>query len=118
MPSATQTAHPQMGSLIAGDFPRRFATITIAAGQALAAGSVLGEVTVSEEYKLSEAAAGDGSEKPSVVLWEAVDTTEGAAPAEAMLTGDLRASALTLGAGHTVASVRKALRPFSLFVHG
>lgn len=118
MPSATQTAHPQMGSLIAGDFPRRFATITIAAGQSLAAGSVLGEVTASEEFKLSASAAEDGSEKPSVVLWEAVNTTEGAAPAEAMLTGDLRASALTLGAGHTVTSVRKALRPFSLFVHG
>ena len=118
MPSATQTAHPQMGSLIAGDFPRRFATVTIAAGQALAAGSVLGEVTASEEFKLSEATAGDGSEKPSVVLWEAVNTTEGAAPAEAMLTGDLRGSALILGAGHTVVSVRKALRPFSLFVQG
>ncbi|HBK37985.1 MAG TPA: head decoration protein [Halomonas sp.] len=118
MPSTTQTAHPQMGLLIAGDFPRRFATVTIAAGQVLAAGSVLGEVTASKEFKLSEAAAGDGSEKPSVVLWEAVDATEGAVPAETMLTGDLRASALTLGDGHTVASVRKALRPFSLFVHG
>lgn len=117
MASATQTAHTFM-TAVAGDFPRRYATITIAAGEVLAAGSVLGEVTASEEFKLSAAAAQDGSEKPSVVLWEPVDATAGAVSAEAMLTGDLRASALKLGDGHTASSVRKALRPFSLFVHG
>ncbi|CAO1663501.1 Head decoration protein [Halomonas sp. NYA30] len=117
MPSATQTAHPQMGSLIAGDFPRRYITITIAAGEVLAAGSVLGEVTTSEEFKLSAAAATDGSEAPSIVLWEDVNATDGAVQAEALLSGDLRATGLTLGDGHTVAAVRKALRPFSLFVH-
>lgn len=116
MSSATQTNHPQM-AMMAGDFPRRYATVTIAAGEVLAAGSVLGEVTASEEFKLSVAAAEDGSEKPSVVLWEAVDASEGTVGAEVQLTGDLRAAALTLGEGHTVGSVRKALRPLSLFVH-
>lgn len=67
MATATQIAHPQH-SMLAGDFPRRFATITIAAGEVLAAGSVLGEVTASEEFKLSAAAAEDGSQTPSVVL--------------------------------------------------
>lgn len=118
MATAKQTAHPQMAALLAGDFPRRFATVTIESGQVQPAGAVLGEVSGSEEYKLSATAAGDGSEEPTVVLWEDVDATDGAVDAEVMLTGDLRASALKLGDGHTTGSVRKALRAFSLFVHG
>lgn len=117
MASATLTNHPARLALSGGDFPRRFMTITVAAGQALAAGSVLGEVSASEEYALSESGASDGSEVPSLVLFEDIDTTEGAAPAEAMLAGDVPASELTLGTGHTVESVRKALRPYCLFVH-
>lgn len=116
MASATQTPRSLM-TVVAGDFPRRYTTITIAAGEVLAAGSVLGEVTASEEFKLSAEAATDGSEAPSIVLWEDADATDGAVQAEALLTGDLRAAALTLGDGHTVGSVRKALRPLSLFVH-
>jgi hypothetical protein len=37
--------------------------------------------------------------------------------AEVLIAGDVRGSELTLGTGHTVASVRKALRTFALFVH-
>lgn len=117
MAKATLTNHPATLALSGGDFPRRFMTIMVAAGQALSAGSVLGEVSASEEYKLSESGAFDGSESPSLVLFEDIDTSEGAAPAEAMLTGDVPANALTLGTGHTAASVRKALRPYCLFVH-
>jgi len=116
MPGMTQTSHRQ-SQLRGGDFPVRFAMVMIAAGEVLAEGSVLGEVTAAEEYKLSASAATDGSESPSVVLWEDVDATDGPVEAEVMLTGDLRSAALTLGEGHTIASVRKALRPWSLFVH-
>lgn len=116
MADMTQTPHPYPAALLAGDFPRRFMIITIAAGQQLAAGAVLGEVTAGGEYKLSASAAGDGSETPAVVLWEAVDTTDGAAPGEALLCGDVRGAALTLGDGIDIAAAKKALRPFSLFV--
>lgn len=116
MPGMTQTAHRQR-QLRGGDFPVRFATVMIATGEVLEEGSVLGEVTADEEYKLSASAAADGSEAPSVVLWEDVDATDGPVPAEVMLTGDLRSAALTLGEGHTIESVRKALRRWSLFVH-
>lgn len=115
MPGMTTTEFDQP-QLFAGEFPRRFMTVTIASGQQLAVGSVLGEVTASNEYKLAAAEAGDGSESPSVVLYEAVDTTDGAAPAEAVITGDLKASALTLGDGITLDAARKALRPLSLFI--
>lgn len=115
MPGMTQVArHPRQ--LVGGEFPIRFMTVIIAEGEVLAAGSVLGEVAADEQYKLSVAASDDGSEAPSVVLWENVDATDGPVPAEVMLTGDVRSPALTLGEGHTVDSVRKALRAWSLFV--
>ncbi|WP_447956509.1 head decoration protein [Vreelandella sp. EE7] len=115
MPGMTQASHHPR-QLVGGEFPIRFTTVLVAEGPALVAGSVLGEVTADEMYALSAATAEDGSQVPSVVLWEDVDATEGPVPAEVMLTGDLRAAALTLGEGHTVESVRKALRRWSLFV--
>lgn len=116
MAGMTQTARRHR-QLVGGEFPIRFFTVMLAAGQVLEEGSVLGEVTANEEYKLSATAAADGSEDPSVVLWEDVDTTDGPVAAEVMLTGDLRSAELTLGEGHTIESVRKALRRYSLFVH-
>lgn len=116
MPNMTTTPIAEAFHLLAGDFPQRFMTVTIEAGQVQPAGAVLGEVTASAEYKLSASAATDGSEAPTVVLWEDVDATDGAVEAEALLCADVRASELTIGAGHTVASVKKALRTYSLFV--
>lgn len=117
MADAQVTQHPAPTALIAGDAPRRFMTVTIESGQDLEAGAVLGEVTASEEFKLSASDASDGSETPSVVLWEDVDASEGAVDAEVLIAGDVRGSELSLGDGHTVTSVRKALRTFALFVH-
>lgn len=117
MADMTTTPH-QPRQLLAGDFPRRFATVTILEGQSLDAGAVLGEITASGKFILSLSAAEDGSEDPSVVLWEDVDASDGDVEAEVLLCGDVLASALTVGTGHTVASVRKALRPLSLFIHG
>lgn len=116
MADMTTTNHPDRNGLLAGDFPRRFMTITIASGQALAAGAVLGEVSASSEYRLAASAADDGSETPSVVLWDDVDTSEGAVEAEALIAGDVRASKLSLGEGITVAAAREALRTVSVFV--
>lgn len=116
MAGMTAKPHPQAAALLAGDFPRRFMTITVAAGQVQPAGAVMGEVTADEKYILSASAAEDGSATPSVVLWEDVDATDGDVEAEALMCGDVRGDKLTLGTGHTVASVRKALRQVSLFV--
>ena len=115
MPNPT-TATYAPEQLAAGDFPIVKAAGVIAAGQVLAAGSVLGQVTDGGEYMLSASAAADGSQTPSVVLDQAVDTTAGAAPGVLRLTGEVLGTALTLGAGHTLAGVKAALRPLSLFV--
>ncbi|CBV44068.1 head decoration protein [Halomonas elongata] len=116
MPGMTQTNHPDRNGISGGNFPRRYMTVTIEAGQVQPAGAVLGKVTASNEYKLSASAAGDGSESPSVVLFDDVDASGGAVEAEVQISGDLRGEKLTIGTGHTIASVREALRPLSLFV--
>ena len=58
---------------------------------------------------------GRGAPAGRVVL-VAGATPGGAAPAPLMLTGEVHGAELTLGTGHTVATVKAALRPLSLFV--
>jgi hypothetical protein len=103
-------------SLVAGDFPQAFDTVTLLSGQDLKRGAVVGKVTASGKYKLSASEATDGSQTPVAVLEQDCDASAGDAPAVIKLTGDVRGAALTLGAGHTVASVKAALRPLSIFV--
>ncbi|WP_435102350.1 head decoration protein [Arhodomonas sp. AD133] len=52
-------------------------TVTIASGQVLEAGAVLGKVTASGEYTAYAPGATDGSEAAAAVLYDAVDTGEG-----------------------------------------
>lgn len=83
---------------------------TIASGEGvLKRGSLLGKVTASGKWVLSEAAAADGSQDPRGVLLHDVDAT--AADAEGIIgrIGRCNGGALTLGAGHTLASIDDAL---------
>ena len=115
MPNPIRTNYTP-DQLSAGDFPIVIDSGTIATGQVLARGSVLGKITASGKYLLSASAAVDGSQAPVVILEEDIDTTGGDAPAPIRLTGEVLGSELTLGAGHTLAGVKAALRPLSLFV--
>ncbi|WP_252090434.1 head decoration protein [Pseudomonas sp. MWU13-3659] len=102
--------------LSAGDFPIVMDAAVIAAGQKLRRGAVLGQITASKEYQLSKAAADDGSQVPSVILDQDVDTTEGAKSAPVRLTGQVLGSQLTFGEGVTLAAAKAALRPLSIFI--
>ncbi len=84
--------------------------VTVLAGQVLARGAVLGRITTGGKYQLSASAATDGSEGSDLILAEAVDATDGDVSALAYERGDFNSNALTLGAGHTVASIREGLR--------
>lgn len=103
-------------TLIAGHFPIVTDMVVIAKGQQLKRGAVLGKITTGGQYKLSVSAADDGSQTPSVVLAEAIDTTDSAAPAPVMLAGEVLGDALQFGTGHTADSVKAALRPVSIYV--
>lgn len=84
--------------------------VTLAAGQNLQRGAVLGKITASGKYILSAAAAGDGSQTPDLILAEPIDATGGDKDAMAYYQGHFNDSKVILGAGHTVASIWEGLR--------
>jgi len=106
----TTSAAPDPNDLIAGAFPTVKRKVILAQGENLARGAVLGRVTADGTYKLSLAAAADGSEAPRAILGETIDAT--AQPAEAIVfeTGHFVGARLTFGAGHSIASTRDGLR--------
>ncbi len=84
--------------------------VVIIAGQNLARGAVLGKITASGKYNLSLAAAVDGSQTPDLILAEPIDATAADTAALAYSRGDFITQALTIGAGHTAASILEGLR--------
>lgn len=84
--------------------------VTIAAGQNLVRGAVLGKVTATGKYVLSLPDATDGSETPDLILAEDCDASAGDKTVLAYARGDFNSRALTLGAAHTVASIAEGLR--------
>lgn len=115
MPASSSTSIYSPGKLIAGEQPIHDAKVTLLTGQNLTRGAVVGKITASGKYKLSASAAGDGSEVPVGIVVEDTDAT--AADKEALIytTGDFNQAALTLGAGHTLASIQAGLADRSIF---
>jgi hypothetical protein len=68
------------------------------------------------KYKKSLAAAVDGSQFPRVFLAQDVDVTSTDKEAIVYETGQIVGSAITLGAGHTIASIREGLRKLGLVI--
>lgn len=93
-----------------------FAPFTIAAGQVLKAGSVLGAVTATGKLLFSLAAAGDGSEVPMAVLLEDLDTTAGDKTFQVAVEGYFNEVALVYGTGHTADTVRLPLRAAGIYL--
>ena len=111
----TQDYNP--GDLLVGDYPVAVRTVTIAQGQVLKRGTVIGDT--GSAFVLSEAASTDGSETPAGVLAIDVDATAGAVVTRMYASGGFDASKLILGAGHTVDTVEDAWRKLQapLFTH-
>lgn len=84
--------------------------ITVAAGQNLVRGAVLGKVTATGKYLLSLSAAADGSQTPDLILAEDCNAAAADKSVLAYARGDFNSRALTLGAAHTVASITEGLR--------
>ncbi len=99
--------------LLVSDVPVITRNITIASGQNLLRGAVLGVITAAGKYVLSAAAAADGSEVPSLVLAFDVDASAGDVVAAAYASGAFDSTKLILGAGHTAATVEAAFREAS-----
>lgn len=115
--SATSTSSTAPVTLIRSGAPNT-KKVTLLAGQIYLIGSVLGIIDASKKATLSAAAANDGSQAPQYVLSYTVDATAGDVEAMAVETGDLIGSQLVLGAGHTLASIRPALRDLGITFDG
>ena len=104
--------------LIAGDFPRVTAQITVASSAALVRGTVLGQITASGKYIKSLSAAVDGSQTPAAVLANDADASGGDVLAGVYLSGEFNGAAMTFGAGHTATTQAtvNALRDASIFI--
>ncbi|GAV21602.1 head decoration protein [Carboxydothermus pertinax] len=89
---------------------------TIAAGQNLPRGAVLGRVTADGKLKLVDKAATDGSQNVYAILAEATDATTADKVAPIYLTGEFNENALTLAAGTTVADIKASARAVGIFI--
>lgn len=90
--------------------------IVLISGENLVRGALLGKITASGKYKLSLSTANDGSEVPAAVLVHDGDATSGDINTLAYTRGDFQADALTLGASHTIASVKAGLADKGIFL--
>ncbi|WP_412057323.1 head decoration protein [Bartonella sp. DGB2] len=106
-------------NLIAGEFPIVQRVETITGGKAYPRGAVLGRMTASGAYTLSDASATDGTEKPVCILAQSIDTTQGDIKAVVYHSGEFNSNVLTYGTGHDAASVCSSWRvngPSTLFL--
>ena len=103
MPTITETLPHDGGFMVSqasGDRSRD--AITVAAGQTLGAGAVLGRVTANGHYAVYNPAAMDGSQTAVGVLWGAVDASAAAAPGVGVLRdAEVRRASLQWFAGAT-----------------
>jgi hypothetical protein len=96
--------------LIAGHADLITREIVVVSGEGvLARGAVLGKVTASGKYALSDDGASDGSQTPAVILGIDVDATSGDVTAFGYEAGEFNEDALTFGGSHTADTTRDAL---------
>lgn len=111
MPASFSSTSFVPDNLIAGNHDELVGEkITLLSGQNLVRGAVIGKVTASGKYKISLAADTIGSETPDLILAEDCDASAGDKQAVAYSRGDFIAQALTIGTGHTIASIKEGLR--------
>lgn len=115
-PAYTDNGAAPNDALIGGDHKLVTEEVVVIAGENLTRGALLGKITVSGKVNLSLSAAGDGSEVPWGVLTEDVDATAGDVTAVAYITGQFNEDKVTLGTGHTLASVKDGLRGKSIYL--
>ncbi|MEC5321119.1 head decoration protein [Brenneria populi subsp. brevivirga] len=91
-------------------------TIAIGATATYKRGTVLGKITASGKYTLSLSTATDGSEDPVAILVDDADATAADVTAGVYLMGEFNALRVTHDASWTLADLKAALRPHSIFL--
>ncbi|MGE0698092.1 MAG: head decoration protein [Hyphomicrobiaceae bacterium] len=120
-------AHPAFGGTVSAFVPNALfmpgkdpvmMSFKVKEGQTLKAGSVMG-FDDNGEAVLSLAAANDGSEVPSAILVEDLDTSaeSDAIKFSLCVEGAFNETALVYGTGHTADTVRIALRDRGIYLN-
>ena len=105
-------------SLIAGAFPVRHRTLTLASGanasgSPLRRGTLLGRVTASDKYIPCVRTASDGSQTPAAVLAFDADASAADTVAPAYFEGEFAAEMMTIDVSWSLAQLLAALRQAS-----
>ena len=103
-------------NLLASDYPLVTDIVTIASGQKLKRGAVLGQIIASGKFVLCDSAAADGSQAPKAVLAEDCDASAGDAQAVVYLSGAFNQAACTFGGTDTADTHRAALRDLNIYL--
>lgn len=90
--------------------------IIAAAAPALVRGALLGKITTGGKYVLSASASSDGSEAPDAILLHDVPDSASDQEAIVAIKGRFNGGALTLGTGHTLASIDAGLRDKNIYL--
>lgn len=91
--------------------------VTIASGANLAKGDAVGQITSGGKYIKSLSGASDGSQTIAGILADDCDASGGDKQAFVYYTGEFNAAKVSLGASHTLASVRRSLAQRGIFLH-
>ncbi|QCR38977.1 head decoration protein (plasmid) [Nissabacter sp. SGAir0207] len=103
--------------LIGGNTPPLVTdTVTLASGHSYKRGTILGRVTADNTYVLCVSTATDGSQIPSGVLVNDVDTTGGVAQAGVYQMGTFNVNRIIYDDSWTVANLKEGLRPLGIFL--
>ncbi|HHW8957234.1 head decoration protein [Morganella morganii] len=105
-----------LDQLISGPLQVVTDTGIIAKGGLRKRGTILGVVAATGEYEVSKKDATDGSEKPSVILVDDVDTTDGPLPGGLYLMGEFNQNRIIHDESWTAAELKDALRQFFIFL--
>ena len=110
MPASFSSATFNLDGLLIGEHPVTSRQITLLSGENRARGAVLGKITATGKYKLSDPGAVDGSQTPDSILAEDTDASAADKATIAYFTGGFDESKLVLGGAHTADSIREGLR--------
>lgn len=102
--------------LVSGPLQLVTDSVTIGVSGELKRGTVLGVVTGTGAYIPSKKDATDGSEKPSAILVDNVDTTTTAQTGGVYLMGEFNQHRLIFDATWTIAELKAQFRPLAIFL--
>lgn len=103
-------------NLLASDYPAVTDIKTIASGQNLAKGTVLGKITAGGKYAIVDNSKVDGTEVADCILAEDCDASGGDKQAVVFLSGAFNENALTFGGDDTADDHRATLRDKNIYL--